>query len=64
MYMKILNKTPAFAYLVQIPSSLHGSSDIISALDDSSRDMANLIDIVKEIVFHREPTSMNITLTE
>jgi hypothetical protein len=49
---------------MQIPSCLHRSSDIISALDDGSRNVAELVYIVKEIVLHRKPTSMNITLTE
>lgn len=49
---------------MQVPSCLHRSSDVISALNDGSRNMADLVHIIKEIALHREPTSMNVTLSE
>ena len=49
---------------MQIPSCLHGSGDVISTLDDGTGNMADLLHIVKEIVVHRKPISMNVTLTK
>ena len=44
---------------MQLPSGLHGSNGIISALDNGTRNMANLIHIVKEIVVLWKPASMD-----
>ena len=46
-------------YFMQLPSSLHGSNSIISALDNGTRNMANLIHIVKEIAVLWKLASMD-----
>ena len=44
---------------MQLPSSLHRSSGVISALDNGTRNMADLIHIVKNVAVLRKPTSMD-----
>lgn len=46
-------------YFMQLPSSLHGSNGVISALDNGTRNMADVIHIVKEIAVLRKPASMD-----
>ena len=46
-------------YFMQLPSGLHGSNSIISALDNGTRNMANLIHIIKEIAILWKPASMD-----
>ena len=46
-------------YFMQLPSSLHGSNGVISALDNGTRNMADIIHIIKEIAVLRKPASMD-----
>ena len=46
-------------YFMQLPSSLHGSNSVISALDNGTRNVADLIHIVKEIAILWKPASMD-----
>ena len=50
-------------YLVQIPSSLHWSDQIIPALDYGGRNMANTVYLVDQLPILLEPATMDKVVT-
>ena len=46
-------------HLVQFPCRLHGSDDVVAALDYGCRDVPDALHVVKEIAVAREPPSVD-----
>ena len=44
---------------MQLPGRLHGSDDVVAALDYGCRDVPDALHVVKEIAVAREPPSMD-----
>ena len=58
-----MHKIKKSIYLVQIPSSLHWSDQIIPALDYGGRNMANTLYFVDQVTVLLEPATMDKVVT-
>ena len=61
---EIVNMVGKFLNLVQCPGSVHGAHDIVASLDDRTRDVSYLVNILQQLAISVEEASIDKVVAE